>query len=288
MEVRSKLGYTFHFEKDDFANLLTEELGWSTDVSNETRIADFSFEVIGWVLDRGLPARKIRKSRPKIPSVVPQSSVSLLFSRLSALRIVSKSTEDLPDSLLVGLVSSGDESSYGVLYERYRPQLASFLESVFTRRHGGDCEWGSSIDYEDLTQLIFIKTLKYVRNNSKMDFPSFLRTVAYSVSHNYVRSLSKKREFLLSQSIFSNDGLHQLATSRDSFGLGDLLVCETCEYVNEAIDSLPESQKLAVVYAFFHDYYNFPVSFFKARAALKPKFQRYFEENLSEVVELAR
>jgi DNA-directed RNA polymerase specialized sigma24 family protein len=180
-------------------------------------------------------------------------------------------------------------ASYGSLYERYLPQVKSQLARVFSGKHSTEVEWGSHVDYEDLSQVIFIKAMNSIRNYSqKVKFATHLRTITYCVSHNHVRFLARKRDFLLSQSAFSNEGLHQVASRPDEGGLSNLFVLESCEFVNNTIDFLPDSQKMAVILAFLHDDFSSPNNLFKAKAALKPKFQRYFQENFSEVVELAR
>ena len=135
------------------------------------------------------------------------------------------------DSYVVEKCLQGDRSAFAVIVDRYKKQVYSITYSM-TRNHA---------DADDLSQDTFIKAYQNLRKfKLGTNFRSWLSRIAVNSCIDHLRH--KKR--------FSEDSLDaqaEVLPDGNPGPQGELESGELMENITEAVDSLPQSQRIVVV-----------------------------------------
>ncbi|MFK7909067.1 MAG: RNA polymerase sigma factor [Akkermansiaceae bacterium] len=189
------------------------------------------------------------------------------------------SGDDL-DVALMQKVGLGDEKAFEQLIERHQNAVIGTVAKML----------GNATEAEDIAQQVFIRLWKSApRYQRKAKFTTFLFTIARNLVFNESRKRSRKKEYSMDE---REDDFHlQTPDSQTESPDEGLLHKELQSAVDQAIASLPEKQRLAVVlrryegmpYEEIADVLELSVSavksqLFRARNALRESLQTYLEE----------
>lgn len=151
-----------------------------------------------------------------------------------------------PDVRLMLQVRDGNAAAFEELVLRYQGRLTTVLEQLVRRRDLA----------EDLAQEVFLRVFRARKTYEPgAKFSTWLFTIANNVASNALRSLARRREVSVSarpDQEPSGDALDQMAVA--SSGLlptRQLDNQERASMVREAIQSLNERQKMALMLAKF-------------------------------------
>jgi RNA polymerase sigma-70 factor (ECF subfamily) len=185
------------------------------------------------------------------------------------------------DAELMADVARGDTAVFRDIVERYQNQVMSTVYR-FT---------GDYYQAEDLTQEVFVRVYKAARRyKPKAKFRTWLFKIVINLCLNYRRDRARVRIESLDKRLVTEDG----DTARDVRGpdsdIPDVALeeLEMKKMVKEAIDDLPENQRLAVILQRFEEMSYKEISetlgvsvsaveslLFRARRSLKEKLASY-------------
>jgi len=134
---------------------------------------------------------------------------------------------------------AGRKDSFETLLRKYYPRLLNFIYRFVGNREAA----------EDLTQEVFIKVYQGASGyQPHAQFKTWLYTIARNISLNALRK-NKNSGFSLDEDIdCEGDSLkRQLPDTRNLNPKEELVQKETARVVQEAIQALPENQRLAVI-----------------------------------------
>ncbi|MDO6658729.1 RNA polymerase sigma factor [Anaerobacillus sp. 1_MG-2023] len=143
----------------------------------------------------------------------------------------------LTDQKLIKDIKSGSQSAMDVLVKRHYKLVYSFMYRKTSNK---------SVAY-DLTQEVFIKMLKKIdRYSFSGEFKNWLLTIAVNHCRDYYRSKAYRESTDNSE---FKDNLHR---EKD-----DITYIfnknETRKQIKEALSTLPDMQKEAIILKYFHD-----------------------------------
>jgi RNA polymerase sigma-70 factor, ECF subfamily len=147
--------------------------------------------------------------------------------------------ETISDVELMLKVKRGDREAFGLLVQRYRKPLINFIYR-FTTNPG---------ESEDLAQEVFVKAFQSApKYEPKAAFSTWLYRIATNVALNYLRDYKPQWSQSLDVDLASEEGTRRLEI-RDKAALADerLVEHERTLRIRQALRSLPENQRLAVV-----------------------------------------
>lgn len=192
-----------------------------------------------------------------------------------------------PDVRLMLQVRNGDAAAFEELVLRYQNRLVSVLEQLVRKRELA----------EDLAQEVFLRVYR-ARGTYKPDakFCTWLFTIANNVAKNANRSLSRRREV----SVTSRPGderpgkLEQMAQAASGFMPARRMdKVERAEVVHQAIQSLDERQRLALMLSKFEGLSYLDIAatmnlsveatkslLFRAREKLRERLEPYMTEGI--------
>src|SRR6266513_1659936 len=151
-------------------------------------------------------------------------------------RTVGMSDEDAADVRLMRLVSGGDTGAFEQLIERHQSLVAGTVARML----------GSNSDVEDIAQQVFIRVWKSARRYvPRAKFTTWLLKITRNLVFNELRR-SKRRPHVPLQ---SEPGAED-PPLKDETNLApdaSLLESELQRTIEEAIQRLPESQRMALV-----------------------------------------
>lgn len=177
-------------------------------------------------------------------------------------------------------VKGGDLEAFEALLERHQHSVVGTAAKML----------GGAGDAEDIGQQVFIRVWKSApRYEPSAKFTTWLMTITRNLVFNEMRRLQRSR--LVPMETDQDDApKHQYADTGTAAPNEALLNAELQTAVNEAIGSLPETQRTAIV---LRRYENMPYEeiakvlrtsvpavksiLFRARAELKEKLKRYLE-----------
>lgn len=101
----------------------------------------------------------------------------------------------LSDEQVLSLASQGDREAFGQLYERYVGRIYNY---IYYRT-------GSSFDAEDLTERVFFRALRHIRNYTDrgLPFSAWLYRIAHNLVANWHRDNSRRKEVPLDDGLMS-------------------------------------------------------------------------------------
>ena len=140
------------------------------------------------------------------------------------------------DHALMVKIGDGDHSAFRALVERHQNPLVGTITKML----------GNESDSEDIAQQVFIRIWKHAkRYKPDNKFTTYLYTIARNLVYNESRRRSRKRTTSTDQ--LADD--HHLQFSADANHEPDnnLLESELRTAIDNAIQKLPENQRLAVV-----------------------------------------
>lgn len=152
----------------------------------------------------------------------------------------SASPPQLPDAVdaqLLRAIAAGDESSVAELYDRYAAILLGLLMRILHSRP----------EAEEVLQEVFLQVWQQAKNFD----PARGRPFTWLVTLTRSRALDRLRH------LESRDRVRREAASepvaRGSESLDDAMRVEQSEFVQQALERIPEHQRRALVLAYFED-----------------------------------
>jgi len=147
--------------------------------------------------------------------------------------------ETTSDVELMLKVKRGDREAFGLLVHRYRKPLINFIYRFTTNPE----------ESEDLAHEVFIKAFQSApKYEPKAAFSTWLYRIATNVTLNYLRDHKPRLSRSLDSDLEGEEGAPRLEI-RDARALIDdqLMERERVIQIRQALASLPENQRLAVV-----------------------------------------
>ena len=150
------------------------------------------------------------------------------------------------DSEIISRILAGERNNYQLLVERYQSMVfRTCLGFVHNKE-----------DADDLTQEVFIQAYQSLKNfKGEASFSTWLYRIAVNASLNKVRRSSKFNFLKRFDTLFSSgkeaDKTHPDMYAKDPEEI--LLQTEQAEWVQKALDSLPEKQRTAIVLSKYDD-----------------------------------
>jgi RNA polymerase sigma-70 factor (ECF subfamily) len=189
--------------------------------------------------------------------------------------------ENEEDLALMAAVAKGDEAAFAKLVEKHQRAVLGTIAKMTNQ----------SPDTEDTAQQVFIKLWKSAkRYQPSAKFTTFLFTITRNLVFNATRKKSRRKEHSLNE---QEDEWHQTIEDQNTQSRPDKSIAqaELREIIDQAISSLPEKQRLAVVlrryekmpYEEIADVLELSVSavksqLFRARAALRESLEPYLKD----------
>src|SRR5438034_3593839 len=149
---------------------------------------------------------------------------------------VGRSDEDAEDVRLMQLVSGGDTSAFEKLIERHQSLVAGTVARML----------GSNSDVEDIAQQVFIRDWKSARRYvPRAKFTTWLLKITRNLVFNEMRRTKRRHHVPLQPEPGAED-----PPLKDEMNLApdaSLLESELQQVIEEAIQRLPETQRMALV-----------------------------------------
>lgn len=151
-----------------------------------------------------------------------------------------------PDVLLMLEYQKGDKPSFEALMRKYYVRVFNFILRIVQRRDAA----------EDLTQEVFIKVYhagSAYRPQAK--FQTWVFTIAKNLALNELRRAGKTPVSLDAHFEYDGDEIPQQFEDKNSLSADEKLVQkETARMVKDAVQSLPESQRIAIILRRYEDF----------------------------------
>jgi RNA polymerase sigma-70 factor, ECF subfamily len=140
----------------------------------------------------------------------------------------------ISDEQVLALASQGDREAFGELYERYVGRIYNY---IYYRT-------GSSFDAEDLTERVFFRALRHIRNYTDrgLPFSAWLYRIAHNLVANWHRDNSRRKEVPL------DDGL--MSPYHGELPENELLHSEERERLLSVIRCLPADRQQLLILKF--------------------------------------
>lgn len=146
----------------------------------------------------------------------------------------------MTDSEIIRQILQGDRNRYRELVERYQPMV---FRTCMGFLHNKD-------DADDLTQEVFIQAYQTLQGfKGDASFSTWIYRIAVNASLNKIRKSSKNALFQRLETAFGSE-----KNKEYSFSIPDpenpeniLILHEHREWVQKALNSLPENQRTAIV-----------------------------------------
>lgn len=150
-----------------------------------------------------------------------------------------------PDVQLMLEFKAGDQTALEALMRKYYPRILNFIYRFLGNRQVA----------EDLTQEVFLKVYKSAfKYTPRSQFQTWLYTIAKNTALNELRR--KRGLFVSTDQTFNSDG-NELTKEIADFETApdkDLMHKEKAAMIRQAIDDLPEKQRMAVILRRFEDF----------------------------------
>ncbi len=184
------------------------------------------------------------------------------------------------DVALMKRVGAGDEDAFRQLIERHQNAVIGTVSKML----------GNTTDSEDIAQQVFLRIWKSAkRYKPSAKFTTYLYTITRNLVFNETRRRSRKKE--VSSEERAENSHAQIEDTPDRRPDSELLQAELQLAVDEAIASLPENQRMAVIlrryeqlaYEEIADVLDTSVSsvkslLFRARTTLRESLERYLDQ----------
>lgn len=141
------------------------------------------------------------------------------------------------DFALMKRIAAGDESAFCRLLERHQDAVVGTVAKML----------GSPSDAEDIAQQVFIRVWQNAKNyRPDAKFTTYLFTITRNLVFNETRRRSRKKETRLETGDPSGNH-HEPGDAPHRQPDASLLEAELRKAIDQAIASLPETQRLAVI-----------------------------------------
>ena len=144
-------------------------------------------------------------------------------------------------------VLSGDTDLFSNLVRKYQSRIFSLCMGFVHQKE----------DADDLSQEVFIKAYQSLRSyRGDASFSTWIYRIAINIALNYVKNKSKKNIFQRIDDLMSSTGKSNTlqTVSMDTADPEQILIdTQKREMVNNALNSLPENQKIAIVLSKYDD-----------------------------------
>jgi RNA polymerase sigma-70 factor (ECF subfamily) len=150
-----------------------------------------------------------------------------------------------PDVQLMLQFKAGDQTALEALMRKYYPRILNFIYRFLGNRQVA----------EDLTQEVFLKVYKSAfKYTPRSQFQTWLYTIAKNTALNELRR--KRGLFVSTDQTFNSDGneLTKEIADYETAPDKDLMHKEKAAMIRQAIDDLPEKQRMAVILRRFEDF----------------------------------
>ena len=155
-----------------------------------------------------------------------------------------------PDVRLMLMVRDGNATAFEELVRRYQDRVLGVLQNVVSDREHA----------EDLAQDVFLRVYRArERYTPDAKFSTWLFTITHNVARNAIRQLSRRKEVSPGQTASSSDSspamsLEQMARAKSGLmPARQLDQLEIGEVVRQAMEMLPERQRMALMLAKFEE-----------------------------------
>jgi RNA polymerase sigma-70 factor (ECF subfamily) len=141
---------------------------------------------------------------------------------------------------------AGDEQAFDQLVERYSPQVYALLTRFL----------GPRDNREDLVQEVFLRLLRQrERYEPSARFSTFLYRIVFNLAVNHTQRVLSREPFTLpsGEGEPSEGAMHQLADERVGAPSEKLEQSDVVAAVRQAIASLPENQRMALILAKYEE-----------------------------------
>ena len=190
------------------------------------------------------------------------------------------SSDDAVDVALMMRAKVGDQAAFQELVERHQNVVIGTVAKML----------GNPSDAQDIAQQVFIRLWKAApRYKRKAKFTTFLFTIMRNLVFNESRRRSRHKTHSLEER--ESESFHQVADSEDKTPDSEALQTELQTAVDQAINALPEKQRMAVIlrryenmaYDQIAEILDLSVSavksqLFRARTDLREHLKSYLEE----------
>jgi RNA polymerase sigma-70 factor (ECF subfamily) len=145
---------------------------------------------------------------------------------------------DITDTELLAQFKNGDTASLGLIVDKYKGPLFSYIISVVK----------DSAAAEDIFQEVFLKIVKNPDCYKEQgNFKSWLFTVGRNKCMDYFRSSSSERNISLDDENDEELSLHETLRSGEKEPLEIIINSENGELIGQALDKLPREQREVIV-----------------------------------------
>src|SRR5437016_6267680 len=190
-----------------------------------------------------------------------------------------RSEEDAEDVRLMRLVSQGDTSAFEELIERHQALVAGTVARMLS----------SNSDVEDIAQQVFIRVWKSARRYvPRAKFTTWLLKITRNLVFNEMRRIKRRPHVPLQSEPGAED-----PPLKDETNLApdaSLLALELQQAIEEAIQRLPETQRMALVLRRYQELSYEQIAevldlsvpavksvLFRARTELRARLSKYFD-----------
>lgn len=171
-----------------------------------------------------------------------------------------KNLEQISDEVILERAIAGDRDAFGELYERY-------VERIFNYTY---YRTGNVYDAEDLTERVFYRALRHIRNyrNRGLPFSAWLYRIAHNLVANWHRDNSRRKEISLDDAIL----LPQTSDHPEQ----ELLRLEAQEQLLCVIRCLPPERQQLLIHKFLDHLSNAEIGHIMGRTegAVKSLYHR--------------
>jgi RNA polymerase sigma-70 factor (ECF subfamily) len=187
----------------------------------------------------------------------------------------------MTDSQIILLILDGQHEYYGELIQRHEQKVLVFIHYMLKNNSMEDLS-------KDLCQETFIKAYKNLKNFH--DKEATFSTWLYTIARNTVLSELRKSK---NYSQYLEDTNYILKTGNEELPEYKLLKNERMHLVREAINTLPDNQRSAIIlreyeqldYKQISEIMNCSISavkslIFRGRSAIKMKLEKYIYSNV--------
>jgi RNA polymerase sigma-70 factor (ECF subfamily) len=203
-----------------------------------------------------------------------------LFLKMEADSVPNPADGGMIDFTLMERIGAGDHQAFRQLVERHQNAVIGTVAKML----------GNASESEDIAQQVFLRiwrNAKRYRPDAK--FTTYLHTITRNLVFNETRRKSRKKE--VSSDEREENSNQYFEASPDRRPDAELLQAELQQAVDDAITSLPETQRMAVVlrryeqlsYEEIADVLGLSVSavkslLFRARTTLREALSGYLEQ----------
>ena len=211
---------------------------------------------------------------------MPNTATQSITQPMSDIDTHDSLSDDAIDVALMMRVKNGDHDAFQKLLERHQNMIVGTVAKML----------GNASDAQDIAQQVFIRLWKSApRYKRKAKFTTFLFTIMRNLVFNESKKRSRRKTYSLEER--EEESFSQIADDPSRSPAAETLQSELQVAVDNAINALPEKQRMAVI---LRRYENMPYEeiadvletsvsavkshLFRARTELRESLSRYLEE----------